>query len=104
MAELIVIYKTPKDPAAFDKHYADIHIPLAKKIPGLRKYEISRGPVTVMAGPPDVYLIGTVHFDNLDAMKKAFASAEGQAAAADRRIYAPDDTGVQMFVFDDREV
>ncbi len=104
MARMVVIYRTPKSVAAFDQHYFETHIPLAKKIPGLRKYEISRGPVTVLAGPPDVYLIGTVHFDHLDAMKKAFASEEGRAAAADRKIYAPDDTGVQMFLFDDREV
>ena len=104
MARMVVIYRTPKNVAAFDRHYFETHIPLAKKLPGLRKYEISRGPVTVKAGPPDVYLIGTVHFDDLDAMKKAFASPAGQATAADRRIYAPDDTGVQMFMFEDREV
>jgi uncharacterized protein (TIGR02118 family) len=104
MARMVVIYRTPKDVAAFDRHYFETHIPLAKKLPGLRKYEISRGPVTVMAGSPDVYLIGTVYFDDLDAMKKAFASPEGQATAADRRIYAPDDTGVQMFMFEDSEV
>jgi uncharacterized protein (TIGR02118 family) len=101
---MVVIYRTPKDIEAFDRHYFDIHVPLAKKLPGLRKYEISRGPVTVLAGSPDVYLIGTVHFDNLDAMKQAFASPEGRAAAADRQIYAPDDSGVQMFLFDNKEV
>jgi uncharacterized protein (TIGR02118 family) len=73
-------------------------------MPGLRKYEVSYGPVTVIAGPPDVHLIGTLHFDDLDAMKTAFASPEGQATAADRRLYAPDDSGVQMFVFDSRDV
>ncbi len=41
MAELVVMYKTPKNAAAFDKHYSEKHIPLAKKIPGLRKYAIS---------------------------------------------------------------
>ncbi|MFZ0500136.1 MAG: EthD family reductase [Steroidobacteraceae bacterium] len=104
MARMVVIYRTPKNVEAFDRHYFETHIPLAKKIPGLRKYEVSRGPVTVLAGSPDVYLVGTVYFDDLEAMKKAFASAEGQAAAADRQIYAPDDTGVQMFLFDDTEV
>ncbi len=43
MARLLVMYKTPRDAAAFDKHYADKHVPLAKKIPGLRKFEVSRG-------------------------------------------------------------
>ena len=35
MAQLVVMYKTPRDAAAFDKHYAEKHIPIAKKIPGL---------------------------------------------------------------------
>jgi len=104
MARMVVIYKRPADVKAFEKHYFETHIPLAKKIPGLRKYEVSRGPVTVVAGPPDAYLIGTLYFDDLDAIKQAFASPEGQAAAADRRLYAPDDSGVQMFLFDNREV
>lgn len=43
MADLIVLYKTPKDAAAFDKYYAETHIPLAKKMPGLRKYKVSKG-------------------------------------------------------------
>ena len=104
MARMLVVYKKPADVQAFEKHYFETHIPLAKKIPGLRKYEISHGPITVVAGSPDVYLIGTLHFDDLDAIQKAFASPEGQAARADRRLFAPDESGVQMFVFDDREV
>ncbi len=101
---MVVIYKKPAHVQAFEKHYFETRIPLAKKIPGLRKYEISRGPITVVAGPPDVYLIGTLHFDDFGEMKKAFASAEGRAVAADRLLYAPDESGVQMFVFGNREV
>jgi uncharacterized protein (TIGR02118 family) len=36
MAKLIVLHKTPKDAGAFDKHYSAVHVPLAKKIPGLK--------------------------------------------------------------------
>lgn len=104
MARMVVIYRTPADVNAFEKHYFDTHVPLARKLPGLRKYEISRGPVTVVAGPPDVHLIGTLHFDDFSSIKAAFASPEGRAAAADRRLYAPDDSGIQMFLFDHREV
>jgi uncharacterized protein (TIGR02118 family) len=104
MAGMVVIYKKPADAQAFDKHYFETHIPLAKKIPGLKKYEISHGPITAIAGPSDVHLIATLYFDDLDAIKKAFASPEGQATAADRRRFAPDGSGVQMFVFDNREV
>ncbi|PWV99228.1 uncharacterized protein (TIGR02118 family) [Hoeflea marina] len=104
MAGLVAIYKKPADIEAFEKHYFGTHIPLAKTMPGVRRYEVSRGPVSVLAGPADVHLIGTVHFDDLEAMKRAFASPEGRATAADRRLFAPDDTGVQILVFDTREV
>jgi uncharacterized protein (TIGR02118 family) len=101
---MVVIYRTPKDVEAFNRHYFEIHIPLAKKIPGLRRYEISSGPVATPVGTSDVYLIGILHFDSLAAIEKAFASPEGKAAGADRRIFAPDDSGFQMFLFDDRVV
>ena len=104
MARLVAIYKKPADIEAFEKHYFGTHIPLTKTMPGFRKYEVSSGPVSVLAGPPDVFLIGTVYFDDIEAMQKAFASPEGRATAADRRLYAPDDTGVQIFAFDTREV
>lgn len=104
MARMVVIYRTPNDPEAFDRHYFETHIPLAKKLPGLRKYEISRGPIVTPIGLSEVYLVGTLHFDDMAAIKTAFASPEGQAAGADRRLYAPDDFGVQMYLFDDREV
>jgi uncharacterized protein (TIGR02118 family) len=104
MAGLVANYKKPADAEAFERHYFGTHIPLAKTMAGVRKYEVSAGPVSVLAGPSDVYLIGTVYFDDLEAMEKAFASPEGRATAADRQLYAPDDTGVQIFAFDTREV
>jgi uncharacterized protein (TIGR02118 family) len=103
MARMLVIYKMPKDKDAFDKHYFEIHIPLAKKLPGLIKYEVSKSPVIAIAGDSDIYLIGTLHFDNLNAIKTAFATEEGQACAADRKILAPDDK-IQMYLFDTIDV
>ena len=102
MAELVVMYKTPKDTAAFDKHYFEKHIPLAKKIPGLRKYTVSQGPVATPAGPSGFHLIATLTFDNLAAIQAGFASAEGQAAGADVQTFATG--GADMILFDTREV
>jgi uncharacterized protein (TIGR02118 family) len=98
MAQLLVLYKTPKDTAAFDKHYAEKHIPIAKKIPGLRKYDISTGPVVTPAGPSPYHLVAALTFDNLAAIQSAFGSAEGQAAAADVPTFATG--GAEMFIFD----
>jgi uncharacterized protein (TIGR02118 family) len=102
MARLVVMYKTPKDPAAFDKYYFETHIRIAKKLPGLKKYEVSQGPVATPAGPSGVHLIATLHFEDVAAIQRAFASAEGQAAAADVQTFATG--GVDMFLFDSREI
>ena len=83
MAELVVLYKTPKDPAAFDKYYAETHIPLAKKLPGLRKYQVSKGPIATPGGPSPLYLIATLTFDSMADIGAAFASPEGKVTAAD---------------------
>jgi len=104
MARLVAIYKNPTDVDSFGKHYFGTHVPLAKTMPGVRKYEVSHGPLSVLAGPTDVYLIGTVYFDDHEAMINAFASPEGRATAADRQLYAPDATGVQIYTFATREV
>jgi uncharacterized protein (TIGR02118 family) len=102
MARLLVMYKMPKDPAAFDNHYFANHVPIAKKIPGLRKYEVSSGPVGTPGGSSSFHLIATLFFDDVAAIQKAFASPEGKAAAADVQGFATG--GVDMLVFDQREL
>jgi uncharacterized protein (TIGR02118 family) len=104
MAKMMVLYKTPSDVAAFEKHYFERHIPLAKKLPGLKKYEVSRGPIASPGGASDVHFAAILHFDDLAAIRRAFASAEGKACAADRRIMAPDDAAVTMLLFDSQDV
>ena len=102
MAKLLVLYKTPKDKAAFDAYYEKSHVPIAKKIPGLRKYEITRGPVMTPEGPSQVHLVATLHFDNVAAIQAAFASPGGQAADADLGKFATG--GAEMLICEDHEV
>jgi uncharacterized protein (TIGR02118 family) len=102
MARLVVVYKTPKDASAFDKYYTNTHVPLANKIPGLRRYEVSSGPVASPGGPSGVHLVAILQFDDVAAIQAAFASPEGQAAAADLQNFATG--GAELFFFDIREV
>ena len=99
MARLVAIYRTPRDPAAFDRYYADSHVPLAKKIPGLTKYDISRGPVMAPGGASGVHLIAMLHFESMGALQAGLGSPEGQATAADLGNFA--DGGVDLYFFDD---
>jgi uncharacterized protein (TIGR02118 family) len=102
MARVLVLYKKPKSAEAFDQHYASVHIPLANKIPGLKKYEISTGPVKSPAGESNVHLVATLHFDSLGSLQAGMASAEGKAAAGDLANFA--DGGVDLYFFDTKEV
>jgi len=102
MARLVVMYKTPKDVRAFDAYYFSKHVPIAKKIPGLRKYEVSSGPVATPVGASPFHLVATLFFDDMAAIQNAFASLEGQAAAADVQTFATG--GADMYLFDHREV
>jgi len=104
MARMIAIYKMPDNKVAFDKHYFEVHIPLAKKLPGLRKYDVSKSPIISTTGNSDTYLIGTLHFDSLEAIKTAFASPQGKDCAADRKILVPDDDQIQIYLFDTEDV
>ena len=67
MAQLVVMYKNPKDKTSFDKYYFERHVDIAKKLPGLRNYEVSQGPVATPAGPSDYHLVTILHFDSLNS-------------------------------------
>lgn len=80
-ARFLAAYETPADPAAFDRHYREVHIPLLRKLPGLRRFTISRD-VTALYGEP-YHLIAELDWDTMDDLRAAFASPEGQATATD---------------------
>ena len=100
MARLLVMYRTPADPAAFDRYYAETHLALAQKLPGLRSYAISQGPVAAPAGASGVHLVAILRFDDLAALQAALASPEGQAAVEDLGRFATG--GADILMFDDR--
>lgn len=96
MAKLFAIYQQPQDPAAFDRYYFDKHLPLAKTLPGLKSYEVTRGDVMGMAGKHGVYLVAILEFASMQAIAAAMASPEGQATAADLANFAQAGVDVMM--------
>src|ERR1700728_4557293 len=97
MARLVVMYKTTKNSAASDSYYRDTHIPLAKKLPGLRKYQVSQGAVATPAGPSGLYLVAVLTFDSMAAAQNAFGSAEGKATTADVPKFASGGADIMFF-------
>ncbi len=71
----------------FAKYWLDTHAPLAKQMPGLRRYVVN-----VVRRPPnrepDYHGIVELWFDDVDSMKKAFASPQGQTTQKDTETFA----------------
>ena len=99
---MTVIYKTPKDTAFFEKHYFEIHVPLAKQLPGLLKYEINEGSIVCITGHAEPYRVTNLYFDSLETMMTAFRSEIGQQCAADRKILAGNED-VQIYLYDTKD-
>jgi uncharacterized protein (TIGR02118 family) len=92
MVVLTALYKTPEDQSAFDEHYTNVHTPLVKKIPGLKKIELTKfskmlTPATSLIGEQP-YLQCNMYFENMDSFKAAMASDENKAAARDLSGFA----------------
>jgi len=80
-ARFLVLYDTPADPESFGRHYREVHVPLGRRLPGLRRYTVSR-KVTAVRGAP-YYLVAELEWDTTEELRDAFASAAGRATAAD---------------------
>lgn len=102
MAKLIALYNHPEDPAAFDRYYHSTHVPLAKAIPGLRRYEISNGAIGTAYTDSPYHLIAILSFDSMEAIQAAMDSPEGKATAGDLSNFAQ--AGVELVTFDDRDI
>ncbi|KID27948.1 hypothetical protein HQ32_04791 [Prauserella sp. Am3] len=83
MIKLTVLYDTPTDPTAFDRHYFDIHVPLARKVPGLDRIEVTRFAPGPDGAAPRYHLMAELYFRDQDAMQSALSSPEGTALGAD---------------------
>ncbi|HZY93334.1 MAG TPA: EthD family reductase [Candidatus Bathyarchaeia archaeon] len=79
MAKVIVLFRKPKDPELFDKEYWNNHVPMVKKMPGVRKYTVSK-IVSAPRGEPEYYQAVELEFDNMDSLKKALDSPAGREA------------------------
>jgi uncharacterized protein (TIGR02118 family) len=97
MAKLYAMYKHPADAAAFNRYYHGVHAPMAKKIPGLEAYEVTRGAIaSVGSGSSPYHLIAALTFSSLAAINAGLASPQGQAAAADLGNFATG--GVDLYI------
>jgi uncharacterized protein (TIGR02118 family) len=76
------LYRTPDDPAEFERNYFGSHVPLVERTPGLLENRVHR-VTRRFVGEPGYHLLAELVFESPEAMKQAFASEEWAASGRD---------------------
>ena len=100
MVRLMVMYGHPEDPAAFDRYYKEVHLPIAKKIRGFTRWTVGKVSGTPDGKPAPYYYFADLFAESRQAMEKILASPEGQAAVKDVPNFA---SGGVTFIYSDVE-
>ena len=94
MMKVTVLYGHPKSIDEFEQYYENTHLPLAAKIKGVDRLELTKfvpGPDGVN---PAFYRMAELYFADQGHMEKSLASAEGQATVADLQKFATGGTTI----------
>lgn len=90
-AFVTVIYKQPTDPAAFEKYYADTHLPLVGKHAGdiqFRRAELSKFAKNLDGSAPAYYRQAKLYFSNKVALNGGTATPGFKAVGDDLGNFA----------------
>ncbi len=91
MAIVTVIYKQPKDPAAFEKYYAETHLPLVganQAEIGFSKAELTRFESNLDGSAPALYRQAELYFPSMAALEKGTATPGFKKVAGDLPNFA----------------
>ena len=100
--KLIAVYNQPDDADAFFKHYKEVHTPLVKRTPGLRRLVLNRIVGDVFGGSAPYAAIAEMDYPDRDTFDVAMKSSESQAVAKDLMSFAKDK--VKVLVAESDEV
>ena len=95
MVKMTVLFGHPDDPAAFDRHFSDTHLPLFAKVKERPRFELARTVGAPDGGPAAYYQIAEMWFDSLEAMHQVLESSEMKTAVKDLENFATG--GVTIF-------
>lgn len=85
MYKIVAIWGSPKDSdiEAFEKYYHDVHVPLARKVPGLKKLVLTRIDSGLEGAKPPFYRVAELYFDSKEALDTAHHVPEWSAMRQD---------------------
>ncbi len=83
-AKLVVLYPYPQNVDAFERAYAEDHVPMVTRdtMKGITKFVATRVVGAPDGNTPPFYRIAELHFPSLDALKECASSESAQRAVA----------------------
>jgi len=86
---MVVVYRRADfTPEQFRRHFEQVHGPLARNLPGLKKYVQNYVGADSIRESPGWDAIVELYFDDKAAMEAAWASPQGAASDADLPEFA----------------
>jgi uncharacterized protein (TIGR02118 family) len=83
MIRVLALHNTPVELSSYDDYYVNVHMPLVRRIPGVRNIRYGRVIRAADGGPAPYFLISDVYFDDEAALQVALDSPEMADAFAD---------------------
>jgi uncharacterized protein (TIGR02118 family) len=88
MMKVTVLYNHPQSPDEFEKYYESTHLPLAGKMEGVDRLELTKFVSAPDGGQPAYYRMAELYFGTQAQMEQSLGSNEGQATVADFENFA----------------
>lgn len=86
--KLTILHHVPKDPAASDKHYAEVHMPLVAAVKGLGRMERSKPMPLSPTAPQPYHRMVEFWFDSQEHFRTVMGSPEWAKVSADSKNFA----------------
>ena len=86
--KITVLYGQPKSPEDFEKYYAQTHLPIAGKIKGVSRIELSKVAQAPGEPAPAFYRIAELYFRSKAQMDKVMATPAAKNTVADLPNFA----------------
>jgi uncharacterized protein (TIGR02118 family) len=88
MMKVTVLYGHPTSPDEFEKYYGSTHLPLAAKMTGVARIELTKFLTGPDGGKPGFYRMAELYFATQAQMEQTLGSLEGQTTVADLPKFA----------------
>lgn len=88
MIKWITLYHRPEDPAAFERYYREVHLPIVRQIPGWTDLRVYRDARATRGDHPAIYLVDEVVFSSRADLERALYSEAAKLGTRDMQNFA----------------